>query len=75
MEIGLHRIGLCRWVEVTRVEVKEPLRQRLWDIGLIPGTAVCCRYRTPDRKVTAVEFRGTVVALRTRDLQRIRVRD
>lgn len=73
MEIGLHRIGLGRWVEVTRIGVKEPLRQRLWDIGLIPGTAVCCRYRTPNRKVTALEFRGTVVALRTRDLEQIRV--
>lgn len=73
MEIGLHRIGLGSWVEVTRIEVKEPLRQRLWDIGLIPGTAVCCRYRTPNRKVTALEFRGTVVALRTRDLEQIRV--
>ena len=73
MEMGLHRIGLGRWVVVTRIEVKEPLRQRLRDIGMIPGTAVRCRYRTPDRKVTAIEFRGTVVALRTRDLQQIRV--
>ncbi len=73
MERQLHRIGLGRWVVVTRIEVKEPLRQRLRDIGMIPGTAVRCRYRTPDRKVTAIEFRGTVVALRTRDLQQIRV--
>ena len=71
MDEQLHRIRLGRWVVVTRIEVEAPLRQRLQDIGLVPGTAVRCRYRTPDRKVTAVEFRGTVVALRTRDLRKV----
>lgn len=60
--------------EVLKIDTDAGLKCRLRDFGLVPGTVVCCRYRTPGGSVTALEFRGTVVALRTRDLQKIRVR-
>lgn len=59
---------------VIKIDVQYFLKRRLTDFGLVPGTAVRCRYRSPGRDVTALEFRGTVVALRTRDLKHIRVR-
>lgn len=59
---------------VVRIDAGYFLKRRLKDFGLVPGTAVRCRYRSPGRDVTALEFRGTVVALRTRDLKRILVR-
>lgn len=71
MEIGLNQMGLGKLAKVTGVD--GALKSRLRDFGLVPGTRVCCRYRTPGGKVTAVEFRGTTVALRTRDMQAIRV--
>lgn len=58
--------------EVTELLCQPALKKRLMDLGLVPGTVVFCRYRSPNRDVTALELRRTVIALRTRDLQQIR---
>ncbi len=63
----------CRGV-VTDMDVQAALRPRLRDFGMVPGTCVCCRYRSPEGRVTALEVRGAVIALRTWDLRCIRVR-
>ena len=73
MEIGLGEMALGEMARVTKGDAEGMLGSRLKAFGLVPGTRVCCRYRAPGGKVTAVEFRGTTVALRARDLQRIRV--
>ena len=73
MEIGLNRLGMGAQAEVTHVGGNARLKSRLAEIGLVPGTKVCCRYRSPGGFVTALEFRGTVLALRTRDLKHIKV--
>ena len=57
---------------VTDIGCSRQLRSRLRDFGLIPQTQVTVRYRSPDRGVTALEFRGTVIAVRTRDLKGVR---
>lgn len=74
MEITLDRLeqGIC--CTIVEIRSPEPLRSRLRQFGLIPGTTVSVRYRSPDGGVTALELRGTVVALRTRELKKIRVR-
>ena len=74
MEMGLHALGPGMQGVVTRINTDEALKRRLRDFGLVPGTAVRCRYRCPWGDVTALELRGSVLALRTRDLQKIRVR-
>ena len=74
METSLDRVGLNGKAVVTAITVKTELARRLRDFGLIPGTQVCCRYRDPSGRVTALELRGTVIALRTRDLKQILVR-
>ena len=74
MQTGLDRVGIGKQVTVTEIALDGALQRRLGDFGLVPGTRVCCRYRSPGRQVTALEFRGTVIALRTRDLAGIRVR-
>lgn len=74
MQTNLKFLRLGRNAVVETVDTEPALRQRLRDFGLVPGTQICCRYRTPGGSVTAVEFRGSVVALRTRDLEKIRVR-
>lgn len=60
--------------EVTGLYCEEGLKKRLTDFGLVPGTVVSCRYRSPKRDVTALEFCRTVIAVRTRDLRRIAAR-
>ena len=58
---------------VKAVNTNAHLGRRLQDFGFVPGTLVTCRYLGPGRKVAALEFRDTVVAMRTADLRDIRV--
>ncbi len=59
---------------VTAMDCGESLIKRLHAFGFVPGTEVTCRYRSPDGGVAAVELRQTMIAMRTRDLENIRVR-
>ena len=73
METGLDQLKLNLPSVVTQIDGAQELQSRLRDFGLVPGTKVICRYRSPGGKVTALAFRGMVLAMRTRDLKKIRV--
>lgn len=72
MEISLDCLCPGQQGVVTRIDTNAQLKARLQAFGMIPGTNVCCGYRSPGGSITALEFRGTVVALRTRDMEKIR---
>lgn len=74
METSLDRIKPGGRAVVTMIGTDAALCKRLRDFGLVPGTKVTCRYRSPWGDVTALELRGSVLALRTTDLRKIRVR-
>ncbi len=74
METGLHCVRPGTVAVVTRINTEEALRRRLKAFGLIPGTKVRCCYRCPWGDLTALELRGSVLALRTEDLRKIWVR-
>jgi Fe2+ transport system protein FeoA len=74
MQITLDRLPVNIPALVIQIGCKKELTDRLQDFGLIPGTVVTACYRSPDRGVTALEFRDTVIALRTRDLKGVRVK-
>lgn len=74
METSLDHLRPGMRAVVTKVDTDAALKQRLKDFGLVPGTLVRCRCRNPWGDVTALEFRGAVLALRTVDLRKIRVR-
>ena len=57
---------------VVAVETGEALRQRLAELGMVPGTEVTCRMTAPGGDPLAYGFRGTVIALRARDAGKIR---
>ena len=59
---------------VIYIGVGPALAGRLKDFGFVPGTLVKCCYCGPGEKVTALGFRGSVIAMRTRDLKDIMVR-
>ena len=73
MELTLQSLDAGIWGEVVAVNTAEPLKRRLHDFGLVPGTRVRWCYRSPGGDVTALELRGSTLALRTRDLEHIRV--
>lgn len=74
MEIWLDGLKPGKRAVVTRLCCPEPLRRRLADFGLVEGTTVCCRYRSPAGDVSALGLRGTTLAIRTADLGRIAAR-
>lgn len=71
MEITLDRLCLGEEAVVTRIETSPRLRMRLRDFGMIPGTRVRCRCFSPNASAIALEIRGSVLALRSRDLKEI----
>ena len=74
METGLDGLKPGTKGIVIQVNTDPVLKSRLRDFGLVPGTEVYCRYRCPWGNMTALELRGSVLAVRTRDLRYIRVR-
>lgn len=74
MQMDLDRLEPEQRGMVTQMQTTPKLKRRLRDFGLVEGTEVRVRYRSPDGGVTALELRGTVIALRTRELKKIRVR-
>lgn len=73
MEISLDTLPIGQWGTVVSIDAPSALTRRLHVFGMVPGTRVFCRYRTPCRRATALELRGSVIALRTRDMRHIRV--
>lgn len=74
MEISLNRLPPGARGVVLQINTDKPLERKLKAFGLVPGTAVRCTYRCPWGDVTALSFRGSVLALRSKDLAKIRVR-
>ncbi len=74
MEMGLDRLQPGKTALVTQICLPKAIEQRLRRFGLTVGTPVQCCYRSPGGKVTALGFSGTVVAVRTGQLGKIRVR-
>ena len=54
---------------------ESPLRGRLCDLGLVPGTPVKCMYRAPLGDPVSYCIRGAVIALRKKDSRFVVVRD
>lgn len=74
MELDLNRLPAGSGGVVSDIGGPEHLRSRLRSFGLVPGTDISVRYKSPDGGVTAIELRDTVIAMRTCELKKIRVR-
>lgn len=69
----LSRLEPGQRATIEEIMIPEALERRLRDFGLVKGTGVVCRYVSPDKALAALELRGTVLALRRKDLTGIRV--
>ena len=65
-------VGECVWV--VSVNTSPSLKQRLFDIGLVPNTRVKVVHQSPSGNPRAYLVRGSVIALRNCDAQGISVR-
>lgn len=59
---------------IARLESPDDIRRRLQDMGLIEGTAVECVGKSPLGDPAAYLVRGAVIALRSRESDRIFIR-
>ena len=70
----LDMISTGESVIVTAVNTEKSLKQRLYDIGLVPGTKIKLLHQSPSGNPRAYLVRGAVIALRNCDVNKIQVR-
>lgn len=70
----LNKISTGEFAVVLSVDTELSLKQRLYDIGLVPGTKVKVVHQSPAGNPRAYLVRGAVIALRNCDAERISVR-
>lgn len=58
---------------VTSVDLEEPQKHRLEELGIVPGSRICVVHIAPSGSPTAYYIKGTVVALRSTDTNMIQV--
>ena len=71
----LNKILTGEFAVVEAVDTALSLKQRLYDIGLVPGTKVKVVHQSPSGNPRAYLVRGSVIALRNCDAEKIFVRD
>ncbi len=72
-------IKLCQLNEgdcgvITKIKLGGTMQNRLFDLGLIPGTKVKFLYAAPSGSPMAFSIRGASIALRRRDCEHIFLR-
>lgn len=67
----LSQVPAGRTVRVIENACDRNLEKRLEDLGLIPGTEVCCLHCSPSGSPAAYEIQGAAIALRKSDAEKI----
>lgn len=71
--VSLSLLPVGESAKVCAVSASGKLRQRLLDMGVIPGTGIHCLADSPGGDLRAYLIRGAVIALRRQDCQGIRI--
>ena len=70
----LDKIPTGEFAVIVNVDTQISLKQRLYDIGLVPGTKIKVVHQSPAGNPRAYLVRGAVIALRNCDAKNICVR-
>ena len=70
----LNKISTGEFAVIVAVDTQISLKQRLYDIGLVPGTKIKVVHQSPSGNPRAYLVRGAVIALRNCDAKKITVR-
>lgn len=71
MENTLSNLKKGEICKIKNIIAKDQIKQRLYDIGMIPGTAVKCLQKSMFGDPIAYLIRGTVIALRKQNSSKI----
>ena len=69
----LHELAVGEGAIVKRVLEESRLKQRLVDVGMVPGTKVVCVLESPGKDPKAYEVKGALLAIREEDAQFVEV--
>ncbi len=67
----LENLQVGQTCHVQSIELEGTMRRRLQDLGMIDGTRIQCRQKSPGKGPIAYLVRSTVYALRREDARRI----
>ncbi len=70
---SLRQLPVGESARVTAIGGDSELRRRLLDLGLVPGTEICCLGESPGGGPRAYRLRGTVIALRSSESETVEV--
>ncbi len=70
----LSQLSVGEEAVVTSLDIKGRMRRRLQDLGIIKGTRIKCAFHAPFGDPTAYEIRGTLIALRSEDADKISIK-
>ena len=73
LSVSLAASPLCERVYINQLTVTGDLRRRLLDLGFTPGNTVIPLFRSPLGDPTAYSVMGSIIALRQKDAEGIRV--
>lgn len=68
-ELCLNQIGV-----IEDIDCDENIKRRLLDIGLVKGTNIVPVLQSPSKDPRAFEVRGTIIAIRREDTEKIEVK-
>jgi len=69
----LTTLPIGRKGEITELTARGGQRRRLLDLGLIPGTTITAKRKSPSGDPTAYLIRGTILALRKEETDLVEV--
>ncbi|MBM7624912.1 FeoA family protein [Sporohalobacter salinus] len=68
-------ISIGKSGKVTRLNCQGKKRRRLLDLGLIPGTTIRAKQKSPSGDPIAFEIRGATIALRSEETNMVIVEE
>ncbi len=71
---SLGELAPGEWGIIQTLSGQSAIKQRLQDLGLIPGTRVICLQKSPLGDPIAYDIRGAVIALRKEDSVKIKLK-
>lgn len=70
---GLNDLCAGQWGRIVEMHVPEEIGQRLKDMGFVQGVPIECAYGSPFGDPVAYFIKGTLIALRNEDAEKITV--
>lgn len=73
MKTTLEQLPIGRSAVITALRMTGAQRQRMLDLGFVPGSCVLALHEAPWGDPVAYGVRGTVIALRREDAQGVQI--